>query len=155
MTTISRTEAKHKSILPNGRSAKGFPDAKKWFAQITILDLLVSPAWRGLSKTATDMAIIIKAKHSKAAAFNNKINGKPVFSFTVSETVRVLGISRPTCTRALNELKGKGFIDVIDSSGILNGKGRPAIYTWSSSWRNWESPPQDNTNIIKARSMRK
>lgn len=155
MTSKRLSEAKHKSTLPNGRSAKSPPDAKKWFAQIHILDLLVFPAWRSLSKTATDMAIIIKAKHSKAAAYDEKRDGKPIFSFTASEAERVLGISRPTCTRAFNELKEKGFIDVIDPGGILNGKGRPAIFTWSSRWRSWEAPPRDNTNIIKARSMRK
>lgn len=148
-------QAKHKSTLANGRSAEDVPKAKNWFAQIQISELLVFPAWRSLSKTATDMAIIIKAKHSKAAAFNDKKDGKPIFNFTASEAKRVLGISRPTCTRAFNELKDKGFIEVLESGGILFGKGRPAIYTWSSSWRNWVAPPRNNANILKARSMRK
>jgi hypothetical protein len=148
-------EAKHESTLPNGRSAKAVPKAENWFAIIPIFDLLAIPAWRSLSKTATDMAIIIKAKHSKAAAFGEKKDGRPCFKFTASEAERVLGISRPTCTRAFNELKEKGFIDVIDPGGILFGKGRPAIYSWSGRWREWITPPRDNTNILKARSMRK
>lgn len=155
MTSKQLSELKHKLTLPNGRSAGGVPKAKNWFAQIPIADLLVFSAWRSLSKTATDMAIIIKAKHSKAAAYNEKKDGRPIFNFTASEAERVLGISRPTCTRAFNELKEKGFIEVIDPGGILFGKGRPAIYTWSGRWRSWEAPPRNNTNIIKARSMRK
>lgn len=155
MTSTCRPEAKHKSTLPNGRSVKGVAKAKNWFAQIPISDLLVFPAWRSLTKTATDMAIIIMAKHSKAAAYNEKRDGRPIFNFTASEAERVLGISRPTCTRALKELKDKGFIDVIHPGGIDYGKGISAIYTWSSRWRNWDAPPRDNTNIIKARSMRK
>lgn len=154
MTTTSRSEAKHKSTLPNGRSAKGVPKANNWYAKIHIYELVAFPAWRSLSKTATDMAIIVMAKHSKAAAYNEKRGGKPVFNFTASEAERLLGISRPTCTKALNDLKDKGFIDVIDPGGIIYGKGRPAIYTWSSRWRSWEAPPRDNTNILKARSMR-
>lgn len=155
MNASKSSVAKHKSTLPNGRSGKEVPKAENWFAKIHIYDLVAIPAWRSLTKTATDMAIIIKAKHSKAAAYNEKRDGKPIFNFTVSEAERVLGISRPTCTRALDELKEKGFIEVIDPGGILNGKGRPAIFTWSSRWRSWEAPPRDNTNIIKARSMRK
>lgn len=155
MTSKRIPEAKHKSTLPNGRSSTSVPKAENWFAKIQIYDLVVFPAWRSLSKTATDMAIIIKAKHGKAAAYNEKKDGKPVFNFTASEAARVLGISRPTCTRAFNELKDKGFIEVIDPGGILFGKGRPAIYTWSSSWRSWEAQPRDNSNILKARTMRK
>ncbi len=147
--------AKHKSTLQNGRSSESASKVKNWFAQIPIHDLLAFPAWRSLSKTATDMAIVIKAKHSKAASFNEKRDGRPIFNFTASEAERVLGISRPTCTRAFNELKEKGFVEVIDPGGILDGKGRPAIYTWSSRWRSWEAPPRNNANILKARSMRK
>lgn len=154
MSSNPLTKAKHKKTLPNGRSDKGVPKADNWFAMIYIHGHVVSPAWRSLSKTATDMAIIIKAKFSKAAAYNQKDNGKPIFNFTVSEAVRLLGISRPTCTRAFNELKDKGFIEVIDPGGILDGKGRSAIFTWSSRWREWTAPPRDNSNILKARSMR-
>ena len=155
MTSKQLSEAKHKLTFPNGRSAKVVPKAKNWFAQIPIFDLLAFPAWRSLTKTATDMAIIIQAKHSKAIAYNEKRDGRPVFKFTASEAVLVLGISRPTCTKAFKELKDKGFIDIIDAGGILFGKGRPAIYTWTGRWRSWEAPLRDNSNILKARSMRK
>lgn len=122
MTSKQLSEAKHKLTFPNGRSAKVVPKAKNWFAQIPIFDLLAFPAWRSLTKTATDMAIIIQAKHSKAIAYNEKRDGRPVFKFTASEAVLVLGISRPTCTKAFKELKDKGFIDIIDAGGILFGK---------------------------------
>lgn len=141
-------------VLNNGRDVKYTGKAQKWFAKIPIFELLVHPAWRNLSKTATDMASLIIAKHDKAAAFGNKVDGRPVFSFTASEGQRMFEISRPTFTRAMKELVEKGFIEIHDPGGIQNGKGRAAQYMWSGGWKSWQAPPRDNRNILKARKMR-
>lgn len=142
-------------MLANGRTSVGVPKAENWYARIHIYGLVESDTWRNLTKTATDMLIISIAKNDKAAAFGQKINGRPRFTFSVSEGQRVLHISRPTFTRAMKELIDKGFIEVHDPGGIENGKGRAAQYMLSGEWKNWVAPKRNNQNILKARKMRR
>lgn len=147
--------AKHAEMLPNGRSTKGVPKLEKWFAQVYIADHVLSPAWRGLTKTATDIMIICIAKQGRAAAYKEKFGGRPVFQFTVSEGTKLLSVSRTTFCRAIRELQDVGFIELVCPGGILNGRGRAADYTLSKGWRTWQSPPTDTRNIAKARAARR
>lgn len=147
--------AKHSAMLPNGRSTKGAPKAENWFAKIVILDHVVHPAWRGLTKTATDIMIICIGKQNRAGYYMQKFGGRPVFQFTVSEGTSLLSISRTTFCRAIQELIRVGFIEVVSPGGILNGRGRAADYTIGKAWRTWQSPPPDTRNIAKARAARK
>jgi hypothetical protein len=151
----SKYIAKHSTMLPNGRSAKGAPKAENWFSKIYISDYVLIPAWRHLSKSATDLAIICIAKQGRAAAYKEKFGGRPVFQFTVSEGTRLLAISRTTFTRAMHELIDVGFVELVFPGGILNGRGRAADYTISKSWRSWQPPPRNTSNIVKARAARK
>lgn len=150
-----RFAAKHSSMLPNGRSAKGVPKAENWFSKIYISDHVLIPAWRHLSKSATDLAIICIAKQGRAAAYNQKFGGRPVFQFTVSEGTRLLSISRTTFCRAIRELQDVGFIELVSPGGILNGRGQAADYTIGKVWRTWQPPPPDTRNITKARAARR
>lgn len=147
--------AKHSAMLPNGRSTKGAPKAENWFAKIIIHDLVIHPAWRSLTKTATDVLIICIAKQGRAAAYNQKFGGRPVFQFTVSEGTSLISISRTTFCRAIQELIRVGFIEVVSPGGILNGRGHAADYTIGKAWRTWQPPDRDMQNITKARAARK
>ena len=147
--------AKHSTMLPNGRSTKGVPKAENWFSKIYISDHILVPAWRHLSKSATDIAIICIAKQGRAAAYREKFGGRPVFQFTVSEGTKLLSISRTTFCRAIQELIDKGFIELVCPGGILNGRGRAADYTLGKAWRTWQPPPRNISNITKARAARK
>lgn len=146
--------AKHSIMLPNGRSAKGTPKLENWFAKIIIHDLVIYPAWRSLTKTATDVLIICIAKQGRAAAYNQKFGGRPVFQFTVSEGTTLLSISRTTFCRAVQELIDVGFLVLVCPGGILNGRGCAADYTLGKAWRTWQPPPTDTRNIVKARAAR-
>jgi hypothetical protein len=147
--------AKHATMLPNGRSAKGAPKAENWFSKIYINEHVLIPAWRHLTKNATDILIICIAKQGRAAKYKEKFGGRPVFQFTVSEGTKLLSISRTTFCRAIQELQAVGFIELVSPGGILNGRGRAADYTQGKAWRTWQPPPPDTSNITKARAARK
>ena len=147
--------SKHSAMLPNGRSTKGVPKLENWFAKIVIHDLVIHPAWRSLTKTATDILIICIAKQGRAAAYNQKFGGRPVFQFTVTEGTKLLAISRTTFCRAVQELIDVGFLVLVCPGGILNGRGRAADYTIGKAWRTWQSPTPDTSNIAKARAARR
>lgn len=151
----SKYIAKHSSMLPNGRSTKGVPKAENWFSKIYISDHVLVPAWRSLTKTATDILIICIAKQGRAAAYNQKFGGRPVFQFTVTEGTKLLSISRTTFCRAVQELIDVGFLILVCPGGILNGRGCAADYTLGKAWRTWQPPPRNINNITKARAARK
>lgn len=151
----SKYVAKHSIMLANGRSAKGVPKSDNWFSKIYINEHVLVPAWRHLTKNATDILIICIAKQGRAAAYNQKFGGRPVFQFTVNEGTTLLSISRTTFCRAIRELQDVGFIELVCPGGILNGRGRAADYKLSKTWRTWQSPPSDTRNIAKARAARK
>ena len=146
--------SKHAAMRPDGRSTKGTPKLENWFAQIYISNHVLVPAWRHLSKTATDLAIICIAKQGRAAAYKEKFGGRPIFQFTVSEGTRLLSVSRTTFTRAVRELIELGFIELVTPGGIVGGRGRAADYTLSKAWRTWQPPPRKTINIMKARAAR-
>lgn len=144
----------HKGVLANGRSQKGVPTFDKWFCQVFPRDFTY-PAWRHLTKAASDVAHICRAKASRAAHCNQKdSNGVPIFDFTFSEAVNFFKLTRPTFTKALHLLLEIGFIEYSRPGGIVNGNGVKAQYRLSSKWQSWE-PPQINTNnISKARAAK-
>lgn len=146
--------AKHSTMRADGRSIKGVPKLENWFAQVYIADHILSPAWRSLTKTATDILIVCLAKQGRAAKYKEKFGGRPVFQFTVTEGTKLLSISRTTFTRAIHELIDTGFVELVCPGGILNGRGRAADYTLGKAWRIWQPPPRNMSNITKARAAR-
>ena len=145
----------HKGMMANGRNQKGVPSFDKWFCQIYPKDVTY-PAWRYLTKTATDVANICRAKSSRAAHCNQKdSSGVPIFDFTFSEAVNFFKWSRPTFTKAIHLLLEIGFIEYSRPGGIINGNGIKAQYRLSNKWQSWEPPKKDASNINKARSARK
>jgi len=148
-------KAKCKTVLPNGRSAKSLPKFDNWHCRIFPKDITY-PAWKHLSKTATDVANICRAKSDRAAFSKLKGEcGRPVFDFTATEAEKVFSITRPTFNSALKALIKIGFIEVYRHGGICDGKGIAALYKLSERWKVWEPPQRDNTNILKARAARK
>jgi len=145
---------KGKDLLPNGRNAKELPKFENWHCRIFPKDMTY-PSWRHLSKTATDVANVCRAKSDLAAACGKKgANGRPVFEFTATEAQKVFSIPRPTFSCAIKSLIGIGFIEVVRYGGTLDGKGIAALYRLSGKWKEWTPPPRDNTNILKARAAR-
>jgi hypothetical protein len=70
---------KQKDVLANGRNKKGMPTFDQWHCRIFPKDVTY-PAWKHLTKTATDVANICKAKGDHAAAKNRKdASGVPIF----------------------------------------------------------------------------
>lgn len=147
--------AKHKSILANGRNSKRLPSFDQWHCRIFPKDMTY-PAWRDLTKTATDVANICRAKNDHAAHVGNKTpTGRPCFEFTAKEAESTFLIPRPTFSRAIKELIACGFIEVERHGGTLDGKGIAALYRLSDSWKGRDRRPRDNSNIMKAREARK
>jgi hypothetical protein len=144
----------NKGMIANGRNQKGVPSFDKWFCQIFPKDVTY-PAWRYLTKTATDVANICRAKSNRAAHCNQKDSqGVPIFDFTFSEAVNFFKWSRPTFTKAIHLLLEIGFIEYSRPGGIVNGNGVKALYRLSNKWQSWEPPETDTTNISKARSAK-
>ncbi len=145
---------KFKKDLPNGRSKKGIPTFDKWFCQIFPKDITY-PSWRYLSKTATDVANICRAKSNYQKAMQGKSNkGVPTFEFTVGEAVSCFGMTRPTFLKAMQQLIDVGFLIRSRLGGILDGKGIKAQYQLSEGWKTWEPPQRSHTNITKARESK-
>jgi hypothetical protein len=147
-------ERKHNDTLQNGRNKKGAPKFENWHCRIFPKDFTY-PAWRHLSKTATDIANICRAKNDHAGATGRKDeSGKPIFEFTATEAEKAFFITRPTFSNAIKSLIEIGFIEVVRHGGTLDGKGIPALYRVSDKWKEWTPPPRDNSNILKARASR-
>lgn len=151
----ARKPAKHSAMRPDGRSVKGVPKIANWFAQVFISEHVLVPAWRHMSKTATDIAIICIAKQNKAFKFKEKFGGPPVFQFTYSEGVRLLSITKSTFNRAIHELLEIGFIELVSPGGMACGRGIAADYALGKRWRDWQPPSHDTRNIEKARKALK
>lgn len=150
-----RVEAKCNATLPNGRSSKAPPKFENWHCRIFPKDFTF-PAWRHLSKTATDVANISRAKNDHSGAMGRKDEqGRPLFEFTATEAEKAFNITRPTFQNAMKALIDVGFLEIARHGGILGGKGIPALYRLSNRWRSWTPPPRDNSNILKARAARK
>jgi len=146
---------KHKHDLPNGRSKKGVPAFDKWFCQIFPKDITY-PSWKYLSKTATDIANICRAKASHQKALQGKGSKKiPQFEFRVTEAINCFGMTRPTFLKAIQQLIDIGFLIRIREGGIANGQGITAQYQLSDAWREWKPPSRDHVNITRARSAKK
>ena len=142
---------KQKDVLANGRNKKGMPSFDQWHCRIFPIDVTY-PAWKYLTKTATDVANICKAKRDHSAAKNRKdSSGIPIFDFAFSEAVNFFRIPRPTFTSAIKLLLEVGFIEYSCPGGIRNGVGIKATYRLSDKWKYWEAPVRDNTNITAAR----
>lgn len=145
---------KHIDTLPNGRCKKALPKFENWHCRIFPKDITYS-AWRHLSKTATDVANICRAKNDHSGATGRKDEtGRPVFEFTATEAQRVFSITRPTFSKAIKSLVEIGFIEVSRYGGTIDGKGIAALYRLSECWKSWTPPVRDNTNIMKARAAR-
>ncbi|OGU11547.1 MAG: hypothetical protein A2075_23345 [Geobacteraceae bacterium GWC2_58_44] len=156
---VGKPKEKQK-VLPNGRTKKPMPSFGQWHCRIFPKDIAY-PAWRYLTKTATDVANICRAKRDYAAAMGKKDSaGLPVFQFTGSEAVTVFKLTRPTFIKAMHLLIEIGFIkysmrgDLPMRGGIVNGAGISAQYVLSEEWKSWEPPKRDNSNISKARSAK-
>lgn len=143
-TTLPHNKRKKaaKGVLANGRSEKGTPKFENWFCRIYPKDITY-PAWKGLSKTATDIANICFAKRDHAKA-GQRAKGKrendidPLFQFTFKEAAGFFRISRPTFEKSMKQLMSLGFIERVAGGGIFDGKGVPATYRCIDAWRNWQ-----------------
>lgn len=138
----------HKRVLTNGRDSKGIPKFENWFCRIYPRDITY-PAWKELSKTATDIANICRAKRDHAKAGGKKDpDGTPSFEFTFAEAANFFKISRPTFDKSIKQLLDLGFIEYANRGGIVDGKGIPARYRCSECWRDWK-PENPNLNLVK------
>ncbi|MFA7405308.1 MAG: hypothetical protein WC007_15040 [Pelobacteraceae bacterium] len=124
----------------------------RWFAQIKPYELRTD-AWRSLSKTASDIVIICRAKDGRERHDKTrKSTGVITFTFPVNEAETQFRITRPTFIAGMKQVIERGFIEKVRSGNY--GSNTPALYRLSDKWESWQQPERDNTNIIKARSMR-
>lgn len=145
---------KQKDILANGRNRNGVPKFENWHCRIFPKDFTY-PAWRCLSKTASDIANICRAKNDHSGTMGKKgEDGKPVFEFTATEAEKAFSITRPTFSKSIKSLIEIGFIEIVRHGGTLDGKGIAAIYRLSEKWKEWTPSPRNNANIMKARAAR-
>jgi len=146
-----KKQGKQNGVLANGRDAKGVGKFENWCGQVYPSDFAY-PAWRALTKTATDVANICRAKMGFE---KHKMKKKdPIFHFTVAEAERTYRITRPTFSKAIKLLLDVGFIEHARRGGMPDGVGVKALYRMIEDWKTWEPPARDNTNILKARAAR-
>jgi hypothetical protein len=126
-----------------------------WYAKIHIFELVALPAYRRLSKGATDVLTVAIAKSDAAGAVKSKGPGRPIFGFTFADAVRTLNMPAQTFNTALEQLKEVGFISVNRPGGIGDGDGIPTLYQLSDGYKTWIAPPRDNTNILKAQAAKR
>ncbi|MBW4056707.1 MAG: hypothetical protein HIU83_15165 [Proteobacteria bacterium] len=151
---VAQPKTKQKAVLPNGRNRKSMPSFDQWHCQIFPKDITF-PAWKYLTKTATDVANICRAKRDYSAAKNRKdASGIPIFDFSFGEAEKAFGMTRPTFSSAVKLLLKIGFIEYSCPGGIRNGVGVKAVYRLSDKWRTWEPPTRDNSNIDHAREVK-
>ncbi len=151
----AKSPKSHRGSLANGRNSKALPSFDKWFCQVFPSEI-AAPAWRSMTKTATDVVTICRAKAGRAAKAGEKdSSGRPIFDFTVSEAEVVFKLTPPTFTKAIRLLLHIGFIEYSRPGGMVNGTGVKALYRLSDKWQSWQPPRRDNTNITKARAARK
>lgn len=144
-------QGKRGGVLANGRDAKGVGKFENWCGQVYPSDFAYA-AWRALTKTATDVANICRAKMGYE---KHKLKKKdPIFHFTVAEAERTYKITRPTFSKAIKLLIEVGFIEHARRGGMPDGVGVKALYRMIEDWKTWEPPARDNTNILKARAAR-
>lgn len=126
-----------------------------WYARIFIFELLALPAYRNLTKSATDVLTVALAKASDAAAKKDKKPGRPVFGFTFEEAERTLNMPPQTFNTSMRRLEEVGFISVSRHGGIGDGDGIPTLYQLADGYKSWIAPPRDNTNIMKAQAAKR
>lgn len=147
--------AKHKAMLPNGRSSKGVPKFENWHCRFFPKDI-VYPAWRTLPSSTKDVAMICRAKSDHSGACGKKDpDRRPVFEFTATEAEKAFHFTRPTFQASIDKLIDRGFIEAVKTGGIECGNGIPSQYRLSDRWKEWTPPARDNSNIMKARAARK
>lgn len=86
--------------------------------------VIASPAWKSLTKTATDVANICRSKYL----------ARETFDFTVSEAVEVYGMTSPTFCKAMAQLVDVGFVSKSGGSS-----GTKSWYTLSDEWQTWNT----------------
>ena len=84
--------------------------------------LLRSPAWRSLTPNARAIYLELAARYAGPGSTNGRI------SYSVREAAYALGISKATASRALLQLRDRGFIKQMEK-GAFNRKIRHAT-TW-------------------------
>jgi hypothetical protein len=148
-------QPKHKAVLKNGRDSKRPLSFEECWTKVPV-QLVAHSAWRHLTASAKDVLLVFRIKSGIAAAKGiMNSSGLPEVDFTYAEAAKVLQMTSPTFTRVVRELQAKGFIALSQPGGILNGKGRPARYTLSNDWQDWQPTPASNANIYKARASRR
>ena len=137
------------------RKKKNPPNKLNWYAKIFIFEMVSHPAYRHLSKSATDVLTVAIAKSDAAAATKDRKPGRPVFACTYSEADRVLNMPAETFKTAWRKLEEVGFISVNRPGGTQDGDGIPTLYQLDDRWKKWTPPARDNTNIMKALAAKK
>lgn len=102
--------------------------------------LLKSPAWRSLSKSAQDvyLTFLLKRKVAKIAkTFKVTNNGELVFTY--ADAKKELGMAPSTFMAAIDRLVAAGLID-ITHSGSGGKKGDVSLYSISSRWALYGRP---------------
>lgn len=94
-----------------------------------------SKAYREISGTAVKVLILFKQvsgilKKKAGDGFNG------IFDFTYTEAQKK-GFAKKTFSRAISDLIGKGFIDIVAHGGLRGGGHSNAKYRLSERWRDY------------------
>lgn len=142
------------AILKEPANEKKRPSFDNWHTQVYPHEFS-NDAWKALKKNGTAIMVLItcRAKHGHAAHDRTKKStGLPTWSFTVKQAETQFKITRPTFIKAMALIQEIGFIENVRAGNF--GSNTPALYRLSEKWKSWKQPESDNTNIMKARSMR-
>lgn len=97
---------------------------------------LDSPAFHKLNGNSAKLYCYLKRACSRAAG-NKPANSVTVFGFSYAEGERY-GFARQTFRRAISELAGNGFIELVEKGGLRGAGGVCSKYRLSNVWSELE-----------------
>jgi hypothetical protein len=139
-----------KDIYPK-QAQKG---GKNGFSRATT-EMQQSVAFQSLTANALRLLLWCDFKNYNAAT-NKRVmdSAKRVFKLTYAEVQERLGMSRPTVTRAKDELLEKGFLECTVQGGLRGVNGVASEYALANKWRKWKPPIERRNDMKKARAAK-
>jgi hypothetical protein len=114
-----------------------------------------STAFQSLSANALRLYLWCDLKNYKVGTAKRVMDTtKRAFKLTYPEVQEHLGMSRPTVSRAKNELIDKGFLECLVQGGLRGVNGVASEYALSNKWRKWEPLTKPNGDMSKARAAK-
>jgi hypothetical protein len=116
------------------------PQWTNTYSSTVNIGLITHPVFLSLSPAAKLICIVTQIENQRAAHNKHKEANRPFFEWTAFDSETNLHISRRHHFNAINELKAKGFIEVLQPGGLRGCNGTGNVYALSSAWKRYQVP---------------